>query len=67
MAMRYIYHCSWREVQGGETVRHMQTRVPLARDAAEARRLALEMIPRLHPEVTGEIIIDRAQRIRGVN
>jgi len=39
--------------------------VPLALDAAEARRLAFEMIPRLHPEVTGEIIIDRAQRIRG--
>ena len=65
MAMRYLYLCSWREVQGGETVQRLQTRVPLALDAAEARRLALEMIPRLHPEVTGEIVIDRAQRMRG--
>jgi hypothetical protein len=65
MAMRHLYLCSWREVQGGETVRRLQTRVPLALDAAEARRLAVKMIPGLHPEVTGEIIIDRAQRIRG--
>jgi hypothetical protein len=65
MAMRHLYLCSWREVQAGETVRRMQTRVPLALDAAEARRLAAEMIPRLLPDLTGEIIIDRAQRIRG--